>query len=178
MSKISITCTGCGVTFDKRKADVNKERKKNPQCNFYCSLSCLGRNNTSHLSSFDFSKNSDLQQHASLLGRGKNRKYHGRDLPFSMMIRKCRGRKHEFSLTVEFLGKLWDSQNGKCALSNIDLDLYSTSYVDMPSVDRIDSSIGYIPSNVQIVSCALNLAKASMSNEDALKLIRLIRESQ
>lgn len=47
----------------------------------------------------------------------------------------------------------------------------------MPSVDRIDSTLGYVSGNIQFVSCALNLAKSTMSNDDALELIRLIRES-
>lgn len=177
MAKLSITCDGCGVEFSKRRADFNKERRKNPECKFYCTLSCHGKQNVTHLKKYNFSINSDLRKKASKAADGTNRKYHGRDLPLSILLRKCRGRRKEFSITIKDLSNLWDAQHGRCALSNIQLDLNSTSYITMPSVDRIDSNLGYVSGNIQFVSCALNLAKSTMSNDDALELIRLIRQS-
>ena len=35
-----------------------------------------------------------------------------------------------------------------------------------PSIDRIDSSKGYTPDNIQIVCCAYNMGKKNMSDDD------------
>ena len=177
MSKTSITCEQCGIAFDKRTADYNKQRRKNPDCKFYCTLSCHGKRNANHLHGLhSFTDYPEKQQRASAKSVIVNKKYFGRDLPLSTLLRKCRNRGREFNLTIEILAKIWDAQNERCALSNIPLDLYSSSYINMPSIDRIDSTLGYIESNIQFVSCAINLAKSNMSNDDALKLLDLICE--
>ncbi len=41
-----------------------------------------------------------------------------------------------------------------------------------PSLDRIDSSKGYVSGNVQIVLWAYNRFKEKLSDEDAVKLLR------
>jgi len=40
------------------------------------------------------------------------------------------------------------------------------------SVDRIDSSKGYVPGNVQLVCKWVNLAKQDYSNEDMLAVLK------
>jgi hypothetical protein len=72
-------------------------------------------------------------------------------------------RNLNWDLTIENLEALWQKQNGKCALSGINLDnAYLTETV---SIDRIDSKNGYSIDNVQLVHKDLNLMKRSMSDE-------------
>jgi hypothetical protein len=178
MKTTTTQCSQCGNIFEKRTADYNKQRRINPDCKFFCTRSCHGKRNFIQLKGKNsFSDNPELQKKASTQAAAKNRKYFGRDLPFSALIRKCKGRNKEVTITLDYLGVLWDKQQGKCALSNIKLDLYSTSYIDQPSIDRIDSTLGYIIGNIQFVSCCINYAKNNMSNDDAIKLIKLIREA-
>ena len=177
MKTTSIMCDRCGATFEKRTADYNKERRKNPECKFFCTLSCHGKRNVSHLKGLSsFADNPDLQKKALAAASVKNTKYVGDDKIFARLIRKCKQREKDYDLTLDFLKTLWNAQHGKCALSSIPLDLYSNSLIDMPSIDRIDSAVGYIQGNVQFVSCAINFAKSNMSNDDALKLLQLICE--
>ena len=42
------------------------------------------------------------------------------------------------------------------------------------SLDRIDSNKGYIKGNVQFISTAINYMKNNMSNEDTIKLCKII----
>lgn len=178
MSRTITICGWCGTTFEKRTADYNKQRRKNPDCKFFCTQSCHGKRNVAHLEGLhNFADHPEKQMEATAKARITNRKYFGRNVQFSTLLRKCKSRGKDFDLSLEILAKVWDAQGGRCALSNIPLDLNSTSYVYMPSVDRIDSSIGYVESNIQFVSCSLNLAKSSMSNDDALELIRVIYEN-
>lgn len=69
-----------------------------------------------------------------------------------------------FDLTVESLRNVWVAQRGRCALTG--LQFHDERHVEAqvkepfaPSLDRIDSSRGYVEGNVQIVCSAANFAK-------------------
>jgi hypothetical protein len=73
----------------------------------------------------------------------------------------------QFDLTVEYLVQLWENQEGKCALSNKKMEHKFNSLFTV-SVDRIDSSVGYLQGNIQLVCQAINYAKNCYSNEQFL----------
>ena len=56
--------------------------------------------------------------------------------------------------TRQFLADLWDKSDKHCALTGVPLDIWKSA-----SPDRIDSSNGYIPGNVQWVHKDVNLMK-------------------
>jgi hypothetical protein len=71
----------------------------------------------------------------------------------------------EFDLTVEWIDELYQSQDGRCALTGLSFDLQSPlghkqgTYRPMsPSLDRIDSTKGYTSDNVRLVLTCLNIA--------------------
>jgi len=72
-------------------------------------------------------------------------------------------------VSPEFLNELWIKSNGICALSGIKLDLNSTA-----SLDRIDSSIGYIEGNVQWVHKDINKMKNDLDEQYFKDLCRLV----
>lgn len=69
------------------------------------------------------------------------------------------------TITYQDLLDLWQSQNGLCALTHTQMDHVFNSLKTV-SVDRINSSKGYIPGNVQLVCKWVNLAKQDASNQD------------
>lgn len=71
----------------------------------------------------------------------------------------------EFNITLDYLIYLWNKQQGKCALSGIDMTtiLYDGRTNTNVSVDRIDPSRGYTMDNVQLVCMACNQMKNDMS---------------
>jgi hypothetical protein len=83
----------------------------------------------------------------------------------------------EFSISIEYAWELFEKQGQKCALSN--LPIWFTS-VDTPrnsktaSLDRIDSSLGYIPGNVQWVHKDINKMKNSFDQQYFINLCKLI----
>jgi hypothetical protein len=99
---------------------------------------------------------------------------------------KSRAKKfdREFDIDKEFVLGLWDHQGGKCAITNksFNLDYYEGGpHPDGPSLDRIDSSLGYVPSNVRLVTYHTNTA-LSCFGEDmlvklALSIIQNIKEN-
>lgn len=105
---------------------------------------------------------------------------------FKEFIRRIRARqtkKNKTSdLNIQYLKELWATQQGKCAYTGIKLRLpdykkNSNSSIFTASLDRIDSNIWYMKSNVQFVSMAINYMKHSMTHEDTLNLIEMIREN-
>lgn len=83
---------------------------------------------------------------------------------------RARAKNREFSIDVEYCWNLFLKQDRKCALSGELLTFYrSKRCVDKSqtaSLDRIDSSKGYIEGNVQWVHKFINKMKQSFSNID------------
>lgn len=71
-----------------------------------------------------------------------------------------------WKLDVDTVPTLWTEQGGKCSLSGIPLVKHPRTW----SIDRIDSSKGYEPDNVQLVDKRINMAKGSMDQEDFISL--------
>ncbi len=63
-----------------------------------------------------------------------------------------------------FLKELYIKQKGKCAVSNIEMtyEMFNGRTPTNVSVDRIDSSIGYLQSNIQLVCMAVNQMKSDL----------------
>lgn len=75
--------------------------------------------------------------------------------------RSAKTRNYEFSVSIQYLTNLYLSQNKQCAITGDFLpDL------EKASLDRIDSSKGYIEGNVQWVTIQANLSKHVMTMEE------------
>ena len=79
----------------------------------------------------------------------------------------------DFDLSTEYLTELWDNQDGKCALSGVDLGYIGCGWCTA-SVDRIDPTKGYIEGNVQWTAWRVNDAKSNMRNDDFINMCRAI----
>lgn len=66
--------------------------------------------------------------------------------------------KKELDITEEYLNEMYKAQEGKCYYSGIP---FSKDY--RPSVDRIDSSKGYIKGNIVICEDKINVMKSNLS---------------
>lgn len=90
-------------------------------------------------------------------------------------------KRKECLVTIEDLKEVWNTQKGKCAYTNIELSLptYSNRNPEisykMASIDRIDSSKPYTKDNIQFVSRNINYAKHSLSHEEMLEFLKLIK---
>lgn len=80
-----------------------------------------------------------------------------------------------WELSAQYLNSLWAQQDGRCALSGVQLDnKYATETV---SIDRIDSDKGYVVGNVQLVHKVLNLMKRHMPDEEFVAWCKLVAEN-
>lgn len=73
---------------------------------------------------------------------------------------EAKKRNIEFNITIEYIWNLFLKQDKKCALSNLNIYIYSDNKIkNTASLDRIDSSKGYIEDNVQWVHKNINQMK-------------------
>ena len=85
----------------------------------------------------------------------------------------------KFDVTPEYLEYIWNLQGGKCALSGIPLILGVRAKdlrngVGNASLDRINSSEGYIEKNVQWVHKTVNCMKNTLSQEDFIQFCNMV----
>ena len=96
--------------------------------------------------------------------RERAKRYHDRNyLKYLALYAKRRDPNSE--ITEEFLEELAESQNHQCALSGIFFD-----DGHKPSVDRIDSNLGYLRSNVQLTLLEINKMKSDLSLANFIEL--------
>ena len=78
-------------------------------------------------------------------------------------------RNLEFNIDVKFAYELYIKQNKLCAISGVPIILDKRSgekgSFNTASLDRIDSSVGYIESNIQWLHKTVNIMKNNMSDE-------------
>lgn len=95
-----------------------------------------------------------------------------KDIPRFLLTRTKTGAKDrglEFNVTEKFLWQLFVKQNKKCALSGQDIIFTQKSLSTTASLDRIDSSKGYIEGNVQWVHKVVNRIKQHYHQDIFLK---------
>ena len=78
-------------------------------------------------------------------------------------------RKHSFEVSIEYLTNLYISQNGKCAITGDPIP-----ELEKASIDRIDSSKGYVEGNIQFVTTQANLSKHIMSMSELYEFCKKV----
>ena len=85
-------------------------------------------------------------------------------------------RNLKFDITIEFLLDLYYKQDKKCALSGLPIGWEDVGAKHSASIDRIDSSLGYLESNIQLVHKDLNMMKQSFSNDYFIQLCMAVAD--
>lgn len=98
-------------------------------------------------------------------------------------IKRCasgkKGRREpvDFLITIEFAWDLFIKQEGKCALSGLDIVInYNQKEGHTASLDRIDSSKGYTEDNVQWVHKDINMMKRTYDQDYFIELCKSVSE--
>lgn len=85
-----------------------------------------------------------------------------------------RSKNIEFSLSYEYLDGLWEHQDGKCAYTGEALNFGRSKINGTASLDRIDSSLGYVEGNVQFVHKDVNIMKWDLPEDRFLEVCKKI----
>lgn len=166
---ITLTCDCCGKEFQKPISEYKRNLALGRSN--YCSRSCSGKS---------CNKNGKQKGNYESI---KDYTYNRLDefTPFRYYLRNVRKRFKECTITLQDLKDQWEKQQGICPYSGINLVLqtyknHSNDIIFSASLDRIDSSKGYIPGNIQFVSTAINYMKSTMSDERTKFLCHKIAE--
>lgn len=93
----------------------------------------------------------------------------------SSLERKSKLKNLEFDLDKEFLYKLYIKQDGKCFFTGLDIkhNIGCHQY-DSISVERLDPNLGYIKTNVVLLSFSVNSFKGMMNENEFKEYLNLV----
>jgi len=172
-NKVSIvSCSGCGESFEKQTRYVKQSEKRGMK--HYCSRSCMGLSTCKEKFPSDWSNSKENKKHLRTISSNRRDEF----TEFKTLYRSCLKRHHECDIDLPYLKEIWKSQNGKCAITGVDLVLessYNKNY--QASLDRIDSSKGYIKGNVRYTSVSVNWLKSNLTDEHLKEFINICKES-
>jgi hypothetical protein len=163
-------CMNCGIEFEKPLSEIKRNEKLN-RPNF-CTRTCVGKNNAKNFG--DRRSNYDISQHS-------NNRFDGYT-KFRYHYRNIKNRYKNIDVSIDDLKEQWEKQNGICEFSGVKLILSSNTKINKnpiysASLDRIDSSIGYLKGNIRWVSRAMNWMKNTMTDDMVWELCNLIKEN-
>jgi hypothetical protein len=85
----------------------------------------------------------------------------------------ARRRKIAWEISKQYIEEIYAKQNGVCDLSGIVMEPKGNSRY-RPSIDRIDSTVGYVVGNVQIVCSVINVMKNKYSDLEFVRMCRAV----
>ena len=85
-----------------------------------------------------------------------------------------------FTITKEYLKELWDKQEGKCAISGVEMTFEQCNgrTPKNVSIDQINHKEGYVPGNVQLVCMAINQMKSDLELDELYSFCNAILENK
>lgn len=152
---VELTCSVCGNNFTRLKRVETSTRKRfNKIC---CSRACAAK-----------AQKSDPEYI-------KHRLFY----QLSQVIRHRTSIEVGEDVDENYLYELWVRQEGKCPYTGMPLELKKTRNRGeripyQASIDRIDSSLGYVRGNIEFVSLIANMAKNVWSKSTLIEFCTLV----
>ena len=157
-----VKCYCCGNIFKKDASEIRRNNKLGKE--HYCSLSCVRTGRVSNVTGNPKVLKSD----------NRKDKYTG----LREYLSRVKTRNKEVNITLDDLLATWEKQKGVCPYTGIKLlhpkDAKNHNIMYKASLDRIDSTFGYVKGNIQFISAAANLAKWSMTHDEMVTLCKII----
>lgn len=159
-----VKCSNCNKNFEKRTGEYN--RCKRSDWNHFCSRKCYGEFHKERLTKHG---KENYKKFLKTYKRQKDELSHFR-WHLHGVRQRAKDKNYKCCITLEYLKDIWEKQNGTCPYTGWKLNpvYFSSKGVDKysASLDRIDSSKGYIEGNVQFVSVMANYAKHTWNEQD------------
>jgi hypothetical protein len=162
-------CHHCGNPFQKPISEIKRNKEKH-RPNF-CSRSCVGMNNIKNFGD----KSWNFKDHPYTRAGDEYTK-------FRYHYRNILKRNYVVEVTIDDLKEQWEKQLGVCEFTGVELMLSTYSKIEKnpiytASLDRIDSSKGYVKGNIRWISRAINWMKNEMSDDMVWSLCHIISKN-
>lgn len=179
MSKVKLTCSVCGDNFLREKKEHTRSQKLGRA--IFCGLKCSG---SAHARFLPPTQPEDANRLNSANRRDQLSpfRWHLRNL--SRRSNEKGRRLKEVAIQLQDLKDQWDLQGGVCPYTGWQLkNMPTTSPTDQlpltpdrASLDRIDSTKGYVRGNIQFVSVMAQYAKNGFSEQELLNFCKQVVE--
>lgn len=87
----------------------------------------------------------------------------------------AKNKGYEFSINKQDMIDAWKAQDGKCIYTKWEMST-KTNDSKLVSIDRIDSSKGYIVGNIQLTCWCVNRAKSFMEENEFREMCKAIAD--
>lgn len=172
MSKIELTCSVCSTLFFREKKEHNRNQKLGRET--FCGLKCSGKAHAKFLPP-------TVPEDAARLNPSNRRDCFS---PFRWHLQNARRRNKQVTATLADLKIQWELQGGVCPYTGWPLKNMPTTALydqlpltpDRASLDRIDSTKGYVNGNIQFVSVMAQYAKNGFSEQELLNFCKQVVE--
>jgi len=170
---VLIKCDHCGKMFEKVESEV-KRNSKNGRHN-YCSRDCSVRGAAASRTGKKRGQatGKSLEHLKEICGNRRDRY-----TPYRYTYRCIKSRFQDIDITIDDLVAQWEKQKGICPYTGYRLilpengNIKKIDFFHRASLDRIDSSKGYIRGNIQFVSTPINLLKQEQNDADVKKFLK------
>jgi len=154
--KLSNYCKPCSNQRGKKYREANRDRIRKLNLSRYHELSDQPEYNRER---YLRQRETELKRRQQVRGSVSGRSYELWD----SAKRRAKNKGLEFSLSRKDIEDMFSRQGNKCSLTGIDFDFIvpDESWKNnpySPSIDRVDSSKGYLLNNVRLVLTCVNLA--------------------
>lgn len=144
------------------------------------------RYNRKGTKSFELWYDKESFEKANIKWKDNNKKYREKDilahLVRTSLLREKNNKRHNEKdelITLDYVKDLWQNQKGLCFWFKIPMRLnkQNGSNTDLlkVSIDRIDSSKGYVKGNIVLSCLFANRGKGNSKNEEWLDFLKLIK---
>lgn len=174
---VFVICDNCGKEFEKVASEVTRNALKNRHnyCSKECSIKGAAKTRTGLKRGPATGK---ALEHIHEICNNRRDEY----TPFRYTYRTIKARYKDVDVTINDLVEQWEKQRGVCPYTGFQLvlpengNINKIDFFHRASLDRIDSSKGYVVGNIQYISTPINLMKQSQSDESVRKFLREISE--
>lgn len=181
---IVLECFWCKQEFNRIKSEHTRNEKKNRKT--FCNATCQTRYYNSIRDKNQCRKNFAPIKNWIAKNGYPIKKDEYSDFRRLLSITKNRATKgkKDFNLTLEYLKQVWENQKSICPYTGWKLSLdrdsekISTWNRYKASIDRIDSSKGYVEGNIQYVCFMANIAKNTFTEEELLIFCKAVSENR
>lgn len=140
---------------------------KHGKSRWYCTCKC-GKSAVVNYSSLVRGLSKSCGCHRAELGRKGGYKDISRSW-WRRIVKNAVLRGYKFDLTPEDVWSTYEQQGRKCVFTNMPIQFYpnyNQVHNQTASLDRIDSSLGYVKGNIQIVHKVVNQMKSYLSDDE------------